>query len=300
MLGLGSNYDYNSILCAMYKKLDVFLESTDILLQDIHLIETFVNGCRINPATFFLAVGDILSYKAYSRNSDASVASNLPFVNRKWLVSLQILSTLNRISTGVIWSKFQSFFFKLTNLGITKTRYLFYNQMGLKIFSENHIFPKADFSLGSTTCLTPSNNSIDIQGNTLQYICVFSNHIIQSYFFTIRTTSLFETVSSVTFLDLHFIIIHLLYRVVNILSITLLDSTEVVNILLFLNRWFGLNKLSDSRAIVSLDIPFYNQYMLTSMNKYRFFVSKLNLFSDHLFLKPVISKNTYFVHNTFF
>jgi hypothetical protein len=284
----------------MYKKLDVFLESTDILLQDIHLIETFVNGCRINPATFFLAVGDVLSYKAYSRNSDVSVAQNLPFVNRKWLVSLQILSTLNRISTGVVWSKFRSFFFKLTNLGNTKTRYLFYNQMGLKVFSENPIFPQADFSLGSTTCLLPSTNVINIQGNTPQSICVFSNYIIQSCFFTIRTASIFQTVGSVTFLDLHFLIIYLLHRIVNILSIILLDSTEVVNLLIFLNRWFGLNKLSDSRAIVSLDTTFYNQYILTSMNNYSLFVSKLNLFSDHLFFKPVISKNTFFVHNTFF
>jgi hypothetical protein len=283
----------------MYKKLDVFLESTDLLLQDIHLVETFVNGCRINPATFFLAVGDVLSYKASSRNSDVSVASNLHFVNRKWLVSLQILFTLNRIYTGVIWSKFRSFFLKLTHLGSTKQRYFFYSQMVLKFFSENSIFPKASFSLGTTTCLSPTSNVINTKDINLRGICIFSNRILQSCFFTVRTDSVFETIGSVTFLDLHFLIIYLLHCVVSIFSITLLESIELVNIIIFLNRWFGLNKLSDSRArvIVSLDTIFYNQRIHTSMNTYR--LSKLNLPSDRTVFNSAISRNPSFVQNTF-
>lgn len=284
----------------MYKKLDVFLESTDLLLQDIHLIETFVNGCRINPATFFLAVGDVLSYKASSRNSDVSVASNLHFVNRKWLVSLQILSTLNRIYTGVIWSKFRSFFFKLTHLGSTKQRYLFYSQMVLMLFSGNPLFPKANFSLGSTTCLSPTNNVVNTKDTNLRGICIFSNRILQSCFFTVRTASLFETIGSVTFLDLHFLIISLLHCVVRIIFITLLDSTELVNIIFFLNRWFGLSRLSDNRAIVSLGTLFYNQFIHTSMDKHSICITKLNLLSKRTFLKPEISRNPYFVQNTFF
>jgi len=83
LIQLGLTYDYNAVLKMMYKKLDLFLETFELLPQSIHPIETFINGYQIKPDTFFLTVGDILSYKTLSRHSDMSVISNLFFVSRK-------------------------------------------------------------------------------------------------------------------------------------------------------------------------------------------------------------------------
>lgn len=254
---LGLNYNYNAVLKMMYRKLDLFLETFELVPQRFQHVETYINGYQIKPSTVFLTVGDILSYKTLSRHSDMSVTSNHFFVSRKWLICLHVLFSLNRIYTSTVWIKLKSFFFKITNVKTGQGNYFFYKHVCHKLIHRNPIFKNSAFLLETTAHYVPT---MVARVDTINSILFFSDSILRTRFFTVRLHPIHPSgiCNTSSFLDLHFLMTLLIKKVVTLINASRFNDFEIFNILGFFNRWV----LLDNRATICVARSFMKTFYL--------------------------------------
>jgi len=291
LLGLGTNTTYSFIAASLYRKLDVLLETSEIVLQNVQNV--LINGSHVSVNTFLITVGDILSYKASAWHSDRSVRRTTYLFNRRLFVYLHTLFSLNRIYTDTMWLKLRAFFFKVTTLFYPSNSYFFYDKICPKLVSNSALFIKTAFFVENTQLYRKLTST-----TTIDSILVFSSAILQSRFFVARIPLNLDIIQYTTFSEMHPLIISMIQNFFTIMSTWVIDNSELFNLLCFLNRWLLFNNLSAIRFDESLASVFYTYYQgaESSMNLIKPFYS----LSKYTFIKKLDSLVTYFPESGFF